>query len=132
MTLDAALRDEMLAVLPNLRAFAISLCGNPDTADDLVQDALLRALSKIDLFERGTNLQAWLFTILRNQFYSVSRKRRREIDDPEQRYAQKLGVRPEQEARLDFQDFRSALAKLAPEQREALLLVGASGFSYED
>jgi len=131
MTLDARLRDEMLAALPSLRAFAMSLCSNPDYADDLVQETLLRGLSKIHLFERGTNLEAWLFKILRNQFYSAYRKRRREVEDPEQTYAQKLGVPPEQEAWLDFQDFQAALAKLAPEQREALLLVGASGFSYE-
>ena len=109
----------------------MSLCSNPDYADDLVQETLLRGLSKIHLFERGTNLEAWLFKILRNQFYSAYRKHRREIEDPEQTYAQKLGVRPEQESRLDLQDFQAALAKLAPEQREALLLVGASGFSYE-
>ena len=76
MTLDARLRDEMLAALPSLRAFAMSLCSNPDYADDLVQDTLLRGLSEIHLFERGTNLEAWLFKILRNQFYSAYRKHR--------------------------------------------------------
>src|SRR4051812_17425072 len=91
MTLDARLRDEMHAALPSLRAFAMSLCSNPDYADDLVQETLLRGLSKIHLFERGTNLEAWLFKILRNQFYSAYRKRRREVEDPEQTYAQKVG-----------------------------------------
>ena len=93
---------------------------------------LLRALSHIDRFERGTNLNAWLFTILRNLFHSEYRKRRREVEDPDGSYAGRLKVQPEQGSRLDFEDFRSALAKLPADQREALLLVGASGFSYEE
>ena len=108
------------------------LCGQVDRADDLVQDTLLRALSHIDRFERGTNLNAWLFTILRNLFHSEYRKRRREVEDPDGSYAGRLKVQPEQGSRLDFEDFRSALAKLPHDQREALLLVGASGFSYEE
>ena len=86
----------------------------------------------IDRFERGTNLNAWLFTILRNLFHSEYRKRRREVEDPDGSYAGRLKVQPEQGSRLDFEDFRTALAKLPPDQREALLLVGASGFSYEE
>jgi RNA polymerase sigma-70 factor (ECF subfamily) len=132
MTPDPALRDELLAAVPSLRAFAISLCGHVDRADDLVQDTLLRALSNIHRFQRGTNLNAWLFTILRNLFHSEYRKRRREVEDPDGSYAGRLKVQPEQGSRLDFEDFRSALAKLPHDQREALLLVGASGFSYEE
>src|ERR671910_3449307 len=132
MTPEPALRDALLAAVPSLRAFAISLCGQVDRADDLVQDTLLRALSNLDRFERGTNLNAWLFTILRNLFHSEYRKRRREVEDPDGSYAGRLRVQPEQGARLDFEDFRTALAKLPADQREALLLVGASGFSYED
>jgi RNA polymerase sigma-70 factor, ECF subfamily len=132
MTPDADLRDALLAAVPSLRAFAISLSGQVDRADDLVQDTLLRALSHIDRFERGTNLNAWLFTILRNLFHSEYRKRRREVEDPDGSYAGRLKVQPEQGSRLDFEDFRSALAKLPADQREALLLVGASGFSYEE
>ncbi len=64
-----AVRETMLAMLPNLRAFAFSLCRNPDLADDLVQDTILRAWANLDRFESGTNLGAWLFTILRNGFY---------------------------------------------------------------
>jgi RNA polymerase sigma-70 factor (ECF subfamily) len=132
MTPDPALRDELLAAVPSLRAFAISLCGHVDRADDLVQDTLLRALSNIHRFQRGTNLNAWLFTILRNLFHSEYRKRRREVEDPDGSYAGRLKVQPEQGSRLDFEDFRTALAKLPHDQREALLLVGASGFSYEE
>lgn len=129
---EPELRDALLAAVPSLRAFAISLCGQVDRADDLVQDTLLRALSHIDRFERGTNLNAWLFTILRNLFHSEYRKRRREVEDPDGSYAGRLKSQPEQSSRLDFEDFRTALSKLPPDQREALLLVGASGFSYEE
>ena len=132
MSPEPEIRDALLAAVPSLRAFAISLCGQVDRADDLVQDTLLRALSHIDRFERGTNLNAWLFTILRNLFHSEYRKRRREVEDPDGSYAGRLKTQPEQGSRLDFEDFRTALAKLPPDQREALLLVGASGFSYEE
>lgn len=132
MSPEPEIRDALLAAVPSLRAFAISLCGQVDRADDLVQDTLLRALSHIDRFERGTNLNAWLFTILRNLFHSEYRKRRREVEDPDGSYAGRLKTQPEQGSRLDFEDFRTALSKLPPDQREALLLVGASGFSYEE
>jgi len=129
---EPELREALLAAVPSLRAFAISLSGQVDRADDLVQDTLLRALSNLHRFEPGTNLNAWLFTILRNLFHSEYRKRRREIEDPDGSYAGRLKVHPEQGSHLDFEDFRSALAKLPSDQREALLLVGASGFSYEE
>ncbi len=132
MKLDPAIRDQVLTTVPSLRAFAISLCGNIDRADDLVQETLLRALSHIDSFEPGTNMPAWLFTILRNLFRSEYRKRRREVEDADGRYADTLKSHPEQTGRVEFEEFRTALAKLPPDQREALILVGASGFSYED
>jgi RNA polymerase sigma-70 factor, ECF subfamily len=132
MTLEPSVRDAVLTAVPSLRAFAISLCGNVDRADDLVQETLLRALANIDSFEPGSNMPAWLFTILRNLFRSEYRKRRREVEDADGSYAGRLKVQPEQGSRLDFEDFRSALAKLPHDQREALLLVGASGFSYEE
>jgi RNA polymerase sigma-70 factor, ECF subfamily len=132
MTPDASFRDALLAAVPSLRAFAISLSGNVDRADDLVQDTLVRAIANAHRFEPGTNLNAWLFTILRNLFHSEYRKRRREVEDPDGAYAEQLTSQPDQGARLDFEDFRSALATLPSEQREALLLVGASGFSYEE
>src|SRR3984893_5684733 len=94
--LDETMRDAMLGAVPRLRAFAISLCGNVDKADDLVQETLLRALSHIDQFEPGTNLPAWLFTILRNLFRSDYRKRRREVEDDDGSYAETLKSQPEQ------------------------------------
>jgi RNA polymerase sigma-70 factor, ECF subfamily len=132
MTPDASFRDALLAAVPSLRAFAISLSGNIDRADDLAQDTLVRAIANAHRFEPGTNLNAWLFTILRNLFHSEYRKRRREVEDPDGVYAEQLTSQPEQGARLDFEDFRSALSRLPHDQREALLLVGASGFSYEE
>ena len=131
MKLDPAIRDQVLAAVPSLRAFAISLCGNIDRADDLVQETLLRALTHIDSFEPGTNMPAWLFTILRNLFRSEYRKRRREVEDADGRYAETLISHPEQTGRVEFQEFRAALAKLPSDQREALILVGASGLSYD-
>jgi RNA polymerase sigma-70 factor (ECF subfamily) len=132
MTLHPSLREAMLAAVPSLRAFAISLSGNIDRADDLVQETLLRAIANIDSFQPGTNMSAWMFTILRNLFRSEYRKRRREVEDTDGSYAESLKSHPEQNSRLEFQEFRAALAKLPPDQREALILVGASGFSYEE
>ena len=132
MPLTDSLRDDILASVPSLRAFAISLSGNGDRADDLVQETLLRALANIDLFQPGSNLPAWLFTILRNLFRSDYRKRRREVEDADGSYAKTLKTQPAQSAHLEFEEFRAALDKLPQDQREALILVGASGFSYED
>lgn len=132
MTLDPALRDEILASVPSLRAFAMSLAGNADRADDLVQDTLVRAVANIHRFEAGTNLNAWLFTILRNLFHSECRKIRRELEDADGSYAARLSAPPEQGAHLDFEDLRKALAHIPLDQREALLLVGAEGLSYEE
>lgn len=126
------LHDQIIEVIPNLRAFARSLVSNPSQADDLVQGALARALSNLDKFEAGTNLRAWMFTILRNLYYSELRKRRREVEDADGGYAAMLSSQPNQLAALELKDFRRALAQLPAEQREALVLIGASGFSYED
>src|ERR1700754_3478560 len=132
MTLDPSLRDTMLGAVPSLRAFAISLSGNVDRADDLVQETLRRAMANIDTFQPGTNMSSWLFTILRNLFRSEYRKRRREVEDTDGAYAEGLKSHPEQQSRVEFGEFRAALSKLPQDQREALLLVGASGFSYEE
>src|ERR1700724_4016861 len=102
MTLAPSLREAILVVVPSLRAFAMSLCGNVDRADDLVQETLLRAIANIDSFEPGTNMSAWLFTILRNLFRSEYRKRRREVEDAEGPYAEKLTSLPEQNSRVEF------------------------------
>jgi len=132
MTASPEVREAMLAALPSLRAFAMSLTHNVTSADDLVQDAILRAWKNLDRFEAGTNLQAWLFTILRNGFYSQLRKKRREVEDPDGSYAARLWAPPEQPAKCDVQDMLRALARLSPEHREALLLIVAEGLSYED
>ena len=97
-----SVHQQMLAAVPRLRAFAISLTGNVDSADDLVQEALTRGLSNLDRFQIGTNMQAWLFTILRNLFHSEYRKRRREVEDADGKYAAALSVQPDQLPHLDF------------------------------
>jgi RNA polymerase sigma-70 factor (ECF subfamily) len=125
-------RAAMLAALPSLRAFALSLTTTREIADDLVQDTLVRALAKIDQFQPGTNMGAWLFTILRNGFYSQCRRTKREIEDPDGSYAARLCTAPEQHARCDVQDMLRALGKLPADQREALLLIVAEGLSYEE
>ncbi len=125
-------RDEIVEHLPALRAFARSLTRNAATADDLVQDTVEKAWSKIDKFEPGTNMRAWLFTILRNTFYSLRRKRAREVEDGDGAYAARMSEKPAHDGRLVMKEFADAFAQLSDEQREALLLVGASGFSYED
>jgi RNA polymerase sigma-70 factor (ECF subfamily) len=130
--MDDSVRKAVLAAVPSLRAFAISLCGNVDRADDLVQETMLRAIANIDSFQPGTNMSAWLFTILRNHFRSEYRKRRREVEDSDGRYADSLKSQPEQYGQVEFTEFRHALAQLPSDQREALVLVGASGFSYEE
>lgn len=126
------LRDTMLASVPNLRAFAISLSGNADRANDLVQETLLKAWAHRDSFELGTNMQAWLFTILRNQFRSEYRKRRREVEDTDGVHAQTLTTPEEQTSHIEMEELKKALEQLPADQREALILVGASGFSYEE
>jgi RNA polymerase sigma-70 factor, ECF subfamily len=131
MRVEPATLDVIEAV-PRLRRYALSLCRSPDWADDLVQDTLLKALSHCDRFERGTNLDAWLFTILRNTYFVAYRKRRCEVEDVEGGYASRLTSLPDQEEHLAFEDFRRALMKLTPRSREALLLIGVEGISYED
>lgn len=130
MTLAPTMKEAMLGAIPSLRAFAISLSGNVERADDLVQETLMRALAHADSFAPDTNMPAWLFTILRNLYRSEYRKRRRDVEDTGGRYSPQL--QPEQLGRIDFGEFRASLAKLPHDQREALLLVGASGFSYEE
>lgn len=127
---DAATRTAMLAIVPNLRAFAISLCGSVDRADDLVQETLVRALANLHTFRPGSNLPAWLFTILRNHYYSDYRHRRHEVADIDAVHADALAAPPHQADRLEVADLLAALRTLPGEQREALLLVAASGFSY--
>jgi RNA polymerase sigma-70 factor, ECF subfamily len=127
-----AFRVDLLAVTRNLRAFALTLLGDSERADDLVQETLLRALEKWDRFEPGTNLQAWAFTLMRNLFYSDYRQRRREVEDVDGLFAANVAIPAEQPSRIEFAELRSALMRLPAEQREAVLLVGAEGYSYEE
>jgi len=97
-----------------------------------VQEALLKAWTSAESFTPGTNLRAWLFTILRNTYYSLYRRRGREVQDSDGIYASRIATAAPQESALEMQEFRVALGKLSEEHREALILVGASGFSYEE
>lgn len=125
-------RDELVEHLPSLRAFALSLTRNGATADDMVQDTVVKAWTNIDKFQPGTNMRAWLFTILRNTFYSSRRKTSREVADVDGVFTDSLSEKPAHDGRLAMSDFREAFAMLPDEQRETLILVGASGFSYEE
>lgn len=125
-------RDEIITHLPALRAFAVSLTRDGAAADDLVQDSIVKAWKNLDRFQPGTNLRAWLFTILRNTFYSDRRKARREVSDGDGLLASQLAEKPRHDGSLAFTDFMRAFSQLPDEQREALILVGASGFTYEE
>jgi len=130
MSLDAATQDRMLRAIPSLRAFAYSLCRNRDRADDLVQETLLRAIDRISTFEKGTNLEAWLFTIMRNNFNTEYRRARRMVQDTDDRLAETLAIPPGQVGWAIAQDLRACFGKLPCQQQQALLLVGASALSY--
>ncbi|WP_405109873.1 RNA polymerase sigma factor [Phaeobacter sp. BS52] len=125
-------RDELVDHLGAMRAFAISLTRNTAMADDLVQDTLVKAWTNIEKFEEGSNMRAWLFTILRNTYYSLRRKRRREVEDADGALSEQLSQKPDHDGRLNMRDFNAAFEQLNDEQREALVLVGAGGFSYEE
>ncbi|GAM97847.1 RNA polymerase sigma-70 factor of ECF subfamily [alpha proteobacterium U9-1i] len=125
-------RTELVRLMPNLRAFARSLCPNPARADDLVQDTLVKALANKDRFQPGTNMGAWLFTILRNTYYSDLRRTRREVEDAEGEHAASLADLPNQNGAADLQDFKRAFAQLNDDHREILTLVGAFGMPYEE
>ncbi len=126
------LKDQLVALLPNLRAVARSLSGNADRADDLVQETLMKAWRNRDSYTPGTNLKAWLIAILRNSFISELRKRKREVQDSDGILSSQLGVNGGQNGHVDLQDFMTALKQLPTDQREALILIGAEGMSYEE
>jgi len=125
-------KDELVTHLGVLRAFALSLCRNPSMADDLVQETVVKAWKAIHRFEPGTNMRAWLFTILRNTYYSSYVKARREVADVDGILSGQLAVKPEHDGRLAYTDFLKAFEQLPDDQREALTLVGASGFAYHE
>lgn len=125
-----SLEEDLIGEIGHLRAFARSLSGNAATADDLVQETVAKAWANLEKFKPGTNLRAWLFTILRNTFLSL--KRKREFEDVDGVHAAQLVQPPEQHGALDLADFRRACAELPLDQREALILVGAAGFTYDE
>ncbi|WP_433989779.1 ECF RNA polymerase sigma factor EcfG (plasmid) [Pseudoseohaeicola sp. NH-UV-7] len=125
-------RDEIAIHLKSMRAFALSLTRDVSRADDLVQDTVVKAWTNIDKFQPGTNMRAWLFTILRNTFYSERRKAKREVADIDGVLTDQIAEKPAHDGRLAMADFRKVFEQLPDEQREALMLVGAQGFSYID
>lgn len=129
---DDAFRSDLLAAIPGLRGFAMSLCGDAATSDDLVQETLLRAWANGRLFRPGTNMAAWLCTILRNQFYTTMRRRMREVEDADGEHAGQVAEPASQDGAVALASLRATLASLPEAQREALLLVGAEGCTYEE
>ena len=129
---DTIFRDQLVALLPSLRAFARGLCGHREMADDLAQDTMMRAWAARTSYTQGTNFRAWMFMIMRNQFYTTIRKNSRMTSlDPE--VAERvLVVAPAQQNGINVDDVAKALQKLPAEQREVLLLIGANGLSYEE
>ncbi len=132
MAISPEFRSQIIAAIPGLRAFGMSLTARSDRADDLVQETLMKAWKHHESYQPGTNMKAWLYTILRNEFYTQLRKRKREVEDADGVYSSRVMVAAEQNGHLDMADLRIALDKLPEDQREALILVGASGFSYEE
>jgi len=126
------IRDDIVALLPDLRAFSRFLCRERESADDLVQNTVLSALDKQAQFTPGTNLKGWLFTIMRNRFYSDLRTLRRRPTSIDTDAAATLTAVDNPEATLALKELTAALFELSPHAREALVLVGAGGFSYEE
>ncbi len=129
---DGEFKSQMVTLIPSLRAFARSLCGNPDMADDLAQEAMARAWKARGSFTMGTNFRAWMFMILRNIFYTTIRKNSRMTSwDPE--IAERVLIEPAtQHVGIELDDVQKALNKLPPAQREMLMLIAAEGVSYEE
>ncbi|MFO1013278.1 MAG: sigma-70 family RNA polymerase sigma factor [Caulobacteraceae bacterium] len=129
---DNAFKKELVALIPHLRAFARTLAGNPTGADDLAQDAMLKAWDARASFEMGTNMKAWTFMILRNQFYSEKRRSWRSTQLDQEAAERTLIAVDDPTSPLALDELRQGLNQLPPEQREALILVGAGGFAYEE
>lgn len=124
--------SDMLACIPSLRAYARFLTGNGSRAEDLVQDAVVRTLAAAHQFQAGTNLKAWMSTILRHQYCNELRKNRARIQTVSDMGRHEAAVLPNQESSLDFGDFCRACWLLSEDQREALVLIGVGGLSYTE
>ncbi len=129
---DPTFKNELVAAIPHLRAFARSLCNDPTMADDLAQEALAKAWKARDSFEPGTSIKAWTFMILRNQFYSEKRRSWRTAPLDVEMAENTLLANDNPTVPMELLELRSALAKLPDDQREALILVGAGGMAYEE
>jgi RNA polymerase sigma-70 factor (ECF subfamily) len=130
--MTATLRDEIIQHMPHLRGIARLLARDRALAEDLVQETMLRAISHADQFQPGTNLKAWLTTILRNSYFNEKRSQRRLAEYSSSTAGGSNAARGQQEHRLQMRDLKRAVVKLPAAQREALALVGASGYSYEE
>jgi len=130
LAIDTFTQADLLSCLPRLHSFARALTRSRDRAEDLVQDTIVQAVSAAHQFRPGTNLQAWMFTILRNQHYSILRKNRRPILSFDEPGIPEPMVAPSQESSIEFSEFRRAFLQLRDEQRVALTLVGINGLSY--
>jgi RNA polymerase sigma-70 factor (ECF subfamily) len=129
---DFDFKRELMALIPLMRAFARSLCQHPSRAEDLAQDALVKAWKAQASFQVGTNLKAWLFTILRNEFYSRLRREWRQMPWDQESAGRIPAPAQEQQWHLALCDVAEAMRHLPTDQREALILVGAAGFSYAE
>ncbi len=129
---DEAFKRELVKLIPHLRAFARTLAGDPASADDLAQDAMMKAWDARSSFQMGTNMKAWTFMILRNQFYSEKRRSWRQSQLDQEAAERTLVAVDDPEAPVALDELRLSLAQLPAEQREALILVGAGGFAYEE
>jgi RNA polymerase sigma-70 factor (ECF subfamily) len=123
---------EIVAHLPALHRYALGLARNFHAAQDLVHDTIVKAYASADKFQVGSNLRAWLFTILRNTFYSGMRKQRREVADPDGVHAATLVTNPDHDGRLAMREFLGAFAQLSSEHRGIVSLVGVAGHSYDE
>ena len=129
---EAAFKRELVGLIPHLRAFARTLAGDPTSADDLAQDAMMKAWDARASYQMGTNMKAWTFMILRNQFYSEKRRSWRSTQLDQEAAERTLIAIDDPESPVHLDEMRQAIKKLPAEQREALILVGAGGFAYEE
>jgi RNA polymerase sigma-70 factor, ECF subfamily len=127
-----AFDSELVVLIPNLKSFARAMCADGPLAEELVQETCARALANHRSFKAGTNMRAWLFTILRNSFYTRLRKRKREVEDVDGKYTDSLTVQPNQDPSADLRDAVTALGRMPPQHQEVLIHLGCEGLSYEE